>query len=86
MSATALNPEVIDGQAIFKLATGEKIRVSLVEGGLGLMGYSLNINTDKALLVIPSSGNSVNVMTKQSLFAQEAECKRIVQERDHGKR
>lgn len=83
MSGFNLTPPVIDDhQAIFTLATGEKVRVSIREGGLGTIGYRLNVNTDRALLVLPSSGNSIDLMTKRSLAAEEAESKQVVTARD----
>ena len=84
MRSTA--PKIDGDNAVFTLATGEVVRVSIRESGLGLMGYRLNVNTDRGtVLVIPSSGNSIDVMTPRSLEAEQSEGRRIVAEREASK-
>jgi hypothetical protein len=78
-------PPVIDGNAaVFVLATGEKVRVSLIETGLGLYGYAVKVMADRTILVKPSSGNAIDIYTARSVAAEEVESKRIVAERTRG--
>lgn len=76
-------PVIADNAAVFQLATGERVRVSMTETGLGVMGYALKVFTDRGLLLVqPSSGNAIDLYTPKSLEAEEAEKRRIVAARD----
>jgi hypothetical protein len=78
-------PPIIDGNAaVFTLVTGEKVRVSLIETGLGLYGYAVKVMAERTILVKPSSGNAVDIYTQRSMQAEEAENKRIVAARNAG--
>jgi hypothetical protein len=78
-------PPATDGDAaVFTLATGEKVRVSLIETGLGLYGYAVKVMAERTILVKPSSGNAIDIYTPRSAQAEDAENKRIVAERTRG--
>lgn len=69
---------------VFELKTGEKVRVSFRET-LGVEGYALTINTDKSLVVMPSSGNAIVITTQAAAAALEAEVLAVVANRDRNK-
>lgn len=75
-------PPTIDGSsAVFTLITGEKVRVSLCETGLGNFGYAMKIYADKTLLVKPDASNAIELYTPKSLEAERVENERIVAQR-----
>ncbi|TBR75377.1 MAG: hypothetical protein EPN64_13115 [Burkholderiaceae bacterium] len=70
--------------AIFKLANGEVVRVSLWQGGLGTEGFRLKITTDRGLLtVMPSSGNSIELSTVRALEQEQQKVREGVANRIH---
>jgi hypothetical protein len=72
--------------AIFKLATGEEIRVSL-EDEMGIEGFKLYVGSSKLLVVRPRSGNSLELLTPRSLVELEQQCSEIGrQNREKSKR
>lgn len=76
-------PTIVDNAAVFRLATGERIMVSIPETGLGVMGYAIKVVSDRGLLLVqPSSGNAIDLYTHRSLAAEAIEKNRVVAVRD----
>ena len=62
-----------DGVVIITLPTGEAIRIYAEdEGRLGCPSCRVRIVSEKALLVLPSSSNAIEVSTAQALAHEQA--------------